>query len=219
MSIGKAILATLIYMLVGETIGLWSLIPAYFENLEVLKFYHFVNSLLLMIVVYFFVRKHRLKDQPLPQPTPAYWYGIAILTGVAFVFLQYPLIKLFNVLVNQPITQSSFFSFSLEKFKHPAIIGTILFTPIAEELFFREYQQKWLHQRYSVALVITINAFIFACIHLPYVNWIFGSPGDWGRQTYIVFFGAILQGIIYYKSKSVGPTITMHIAWNITANF
>lgn len=219
MSIGKAILATFIYILVGQTISLWSLIPTAFGYLGALKFYHFVNSLLLMIVMYFFVRKHRLKDQPLPQPTPAYWYGVAILVGVAFVFCQYPLIKLFNALVHQPITESKFFIFSLEKFKHPAIIGTILFTPIAEELFFREYQQKWLHQRYSVALVITVNAFIFACIHLPYVNWIFGSPSDWGRQAYIVFFGAILQGIIYYKSKSVGPAIAMHMSWNIMANF
>jgi membrane protease YdiL (CAAX protease family) len=56
---------------------------------------------------------------------------------------------------------------------------------------------------------------LFASIHSPYMNLILeSSKQDW-HLFYLTMFGGIISGILYFKSKSIGPSIVFHMFWNI----
>ncbi|NQZ38301.1 MAG: CPBP family intramembrane metalloprotease [Crocinitomicaceae bacterium] len=39
------------------------------------------------------------------------------------------------------------------------------------------------------------------------------------HHAYIAFFGSLILGSIYSRSKSIGPPILMHVIWNTTIAF
>ena len=39
------------------------------------------------------------------------------------------------------------------------------------------------------------------------------------QLTYITFFGGLILGTLFYKSKSLIPAILAHIFWNLTVHF
>ncbi|OJJ13956.1 hypothetical protein BKI52_45140 [marine bacterium AO1-C] len=222
MNIGQAILSTILLLVALTLVELLSFIPIVEKYVvSIARYYNFIHELLTLTLVYFFVRRFRLKDGALIQSTPIYWYLIAVGLAILFIFAMGPLSALFREIIGiKPKvvthTQSNTSPYTFYYFN---FIATALLAPIKEELFFREFQQKWLHQKHSPVVVIIVNALLFAAVHLPVAAWIFGLSNDHGRQAFIVFFGALLIGFVYHKSKSVGPTIALHITWNTLVTF
>ncbi|HAS41217.1 MAG TPA: hypothetical protein DCS93_12100 [Microscillaceae bacterium] len=222
MNIGQAILSTLLLIVILSLVTIWAMIFPDLEIFSNIAFAVLIDSLIMLLLIFFFVRKFRVKDRPMLAPTPWYWYLIAICAGVIFVFTQGPLRIIFDSIISiEPATTSTvgtLFNYQFPtyfyyiKFLSFAVIG-----PISEELFFREFQQQYLHKKYTPILVIIVNALLFGMIHLPIMEWGLGHSNDMGRQAFMAFFGALGLGYIYYKSKSVGPAIAMHMAWNATA--
>lgn len=218
MNIGQAILSTVLFMLVVTIIGLWLVIPPLIDFLLLIPYYSLITNLLIFIVILLFVKRYRVKERPLLAPTPPYWYLIAICVGVIFVFAQSPLRVVFEALIGthpEVVTPTSIKDIP-KYFFYIQFIAVSFIVPINEELFFREFQQQHLHQKYEPVLVIVVNALLFGLMHLPLYQWIVGQSNDLGRQAFMAFFGGLGQGFIYYKSKSVGPSIAMHMAWNVT---
>ena len=214
-SIQKAILATLLYLIGIELIGSWSHIAETigFENHY--KYYFLIQGTLQLIgvlIFIFFLRKRTFKN--LIIKTHRKWHLVALVLGISFVFIQTPLKWIYNFLFGTEYNIAYRFD-GLTKFKNINMISAVLMIPIGEELFFREYIQNNLQKKTSAVVAILMASLLFASIHSPYINLILeSSKQDW-HLFYLTIFGGIISGILYLKSKSIGPSIIFHMFWNI----
>jgi len=214
MNIIKALISLILYVVCSEIIGLWIEIPDYF-GIKYYSYYFFISELLLLILIIIFLRLIRGKNYKLPQVTNRKWYYIASAVGILYVpfqdFINIPYDLLFQT--NNKITYDFNGISELITINSLAII--ILF-PIAEELFFREYLLNGLKNKYSIIFSLIFSSFLFSIMHFPYTQMYFDLDYNI-NQLYITFFGGLISGIIYIKSKSIGPSILMHIFWNFSA--
>ena len=214
-SILKAILATLLYIIGIELISSWSLIAETIGYESHYKYYFLIQGTLQLIGVLIFihfVRKQIFKN--LIKKTHRKWYLFALILGISFVFIQSPLKWIYNLLFGTEYQIAYRFD-GLSKFKNINMISAILMIPIGEELFFREYIQNSLQKKTNTIIAILLASLLFASIHSPYMNLILElSKQDW-YLFYLTIFGGIISGILYFESKSIGPSIVFHIFWNI----
>lgn len=214
-SIPKAILATLFYLIGIELIGSWSLIAETIGFESYYKYYLLIQGTLQLIgvlIFIYFIKKRTFKN--LIKKTYRKWYLFAFILGISFVFMQTPLKWIYNFLFGTEYNIAYRFD-GLPKFKNINIISVILTIPIGEELFFREYVQNNLQKKTNTIIAILLASLLFASIHSPYMNLILeSSKQDW-HLFYLTIFGGIISGILYFKSKSIGPSIVFHMFWNI----
>jgi membrane protease YdiL (CAAX protease family) len=214
-SISIAILAMLLYIIGIEIISVWVLLARAigFENYS--NYYLLIQgSLQLMAVLIFiyFIRKQSFRS--LIGKMDLKWYLFALILGTSFVFIQTPLNWLYNFLFDTEHAIAYNFD-GLPKFKNINWISLIILIPIGEELFFRAYIQNKLQHKINSVVIILLVSVLFAAIHSPYVSLFLGSSNaDWHR-FYIAFFGGLISGILYHKSKSIVPSIIFHIFWNL----
>lgn len=81
-------------------------------------------------------------------------------------------------------------------------LAAVLLAPISEECIMRGLILKNLQRYFSVPAVIIIQAVLFGIFHM---NWVQG--------IYVLPVGAVL-GFVAIKSKSVLPSIVMHMLYN-----
>ena len=214
-SIPKACLATLLYIIGIELIGSWALLTEalHFENYY--KYYYLIQGSLQLIgvlIFIYFIKKRTFKN--LIKKTHRKWYLFAVILGISFVFIQTPLKWIYNVLFGTEYSIAYRFD-GLPKFKNLYTISAIIMIPISEEIFFREYIQKNLQKKTNTIIAITMASILFASIHSPYMNLILeSSKQDW-HLFYLTLFGGLISSVLYYKSDSVGPSILFHMFWNI----
>ncbi|GAB5419129.1 MAG: hypothetical protein Crog4KO_06370 [Crocinitomicaceae bacterium] len=216
--IAKAVLFTILYIVVIELIGAWILAAEYFGvEFLIYDYFEIISSVFVLISVAIFSilvnRKFSLK----PQNSHAWWYLIGAICGALFVFMQTPLNWGYDWIAgtNYDITYDfDGIPYLLSLYT----IASILLIPIAEELFFRDFLQRSLQKHVHPIMAIGTCALLFGAIHLPYENlFLFEGRSFSFHHAYITFFGGTILGVIYYKSKSVGPTIVMHMFWNLFA--
>ncbi|WP_435263489.1 CPBP family intramembrane glutamic endopeptidase [Tenacibaculum sp. nBUS_03] len=214
-SIPKAMLATLLYLIGIELIGSWSLIAEAIGFESYYKYYLLIQGTLQLIgvlIFIYFVRKRTFKN--LIKKTHRKWYLFALLLGISFVFIQTPLKWIYNLLFGTEYNIAYRFD-GLPKFKNLNMISAVLMIPVGEELFFREYIQNNLQKEMNNIVAILLASLLFASIHSPYMNLVLeSSKQDW-HLFYLTIFGGIMSGILYFKSKSIGPSIIFHMFWNI----
>lgn len=210
----KPIIYTVLYVLFIELIGAWLFIADYFEANFLIDYYYFINGSIMassLIVFTFFANNRTLK---LPQSTSINWYLFSIVFGLLYVFTQTPLNWIYNFLSGE--NYHIIYNFDgFGNFTNINVISTIVLIPIAEELFFREFLQKNLQKRSQAIVAIGLISVLFASIHLPYLNLVFGYPTFSLHHAYIVLFGGLVLGWVYYKSKSIGPSLVLHMLWNL----
>lgn len=212
-----ATFATLLYLIINELIGVWGGIADSlgFENYY--KYYLLIQGALQTIaalIFIYFIKNRTLKN--LVRKTDKKWYLIAFALGISFVYLQTPLIWVYNLLFDTEY----YISYNLDglpKLWNLNYLASIIFIPIGEELFFREYIQNNLQKKTNNFIAILFASLLFALIHSPYMNLFFEDFQQTWRLTYLTFFGGLLSGLIYYKSKSIGPSIVFHMFWNLMA--
>ena len=214
-SIPKAILATLLYLIGIELIGSWFLIAEKIGFESYNEYYLLIQGTLQLIgvlIFIYFVRNRTFKN--LIKKTHQKWYLFALVLGISFVLMQTPLKWIYNLLFGTEYNFAYRFD-GLPKFKNIKMISAVLIIPIGEELFFREYIQNNLQKKKSAVVAILLASLLFASIHSPYMNLILeSSKQDW-HLFYLTIFGGIISGILYLKSKSIGPSIIFHMFWNI----
>jgi membrane protease YdiL (CAAX protease family) len=215
MNILKAILATIIYIVAVELIGTWYFVASYWGIKYSDGIYYLVNGIIQLILVCIFIRYAKTSEAKLPQTTKAKWYILAVLLGALFIFFQTPLNWIYDLIAgsNHHIT----YNFNASRFLNVFTIAAVLLVPVCEELFFREFIQQKLQKRYRPVIAICIAALLFSAIHLPYAALLFHADNFTPHHAYIALFGGLMSGILYFKSKSIGPSIVMHITWNLFA--
>jgi len=214
-SILKAILATLLYLTGIELIGSWFYIVEAIEFENYYKYYFLIQGFLQLLGVLIFI--YFIKNQNfkyLIKKTNRKWYLFAVILGISFVLMQTPLKWIYNILFETEYYIAYRFD-GLPKFKNINLIASILLIPIGEELFFREYIQNNLQKKTNTIVSILLASVLFASIHSPYMNLILESSKQNWHLFYLTIFGGIISGILYFKSKSIGPSIIFHMFWNL----
>lgn len=216
-SILKAILATLIYLIGIELSGSWIYLlndTPFDIHFEYYVFVQGAIQLILVLIFIYFVHQKSFKS--LIAKTHYKWYLIALILGLSFVFVQTPLNWVYNILFEAEYQIAYRFD-GLPKFKSINVIGVILLIPIGEELFFRRHLQDGLQKKTTTFIAIVVASLLFAFIHSPYNNLILDSFNQDWHLFYLTIFGGLISGIVYYKSNSIGPSIVFHALWNIMA--
>lgn len=216
MSVWKALLLTLLFIILAEVSFAWLLLGSIFE-LPLWFFDHLyliASGFQLLVVGLFLYFQNRKKGLHFGK-TPAYYYPYAFILGVAYVFAQIPLNTVYYWLFGY--YRNIQFSFDPEMLSTTFFWTVVILVPIVEELFFRGHIQRRLQFRYPVIVAILVSASLFALIHLnlfaAFYNMDYLNP----HHVYITFFGGLISGTFYYLSKSVGPSILFHMAWNLMA--
>jgi len=108
------------------------------------------------------------------------------------------------------------FRFRYGEFSLPALnsglLNTVIFAPIAEELFFRGYFQPKLETRYSKWVGIIITAILFMVIHLPKILL---TPLAALVDLPALFLLGCIFGIIRDESGSVYYPMLCHAGYNM----
>ena len=216
MTILKAFLVTVLYFIAIQAV---SLIPIPIDLYLIdgfWKLHYLIESVLILGLMIWFINRHTEHQiRNLPQSTPIRWYVLAILLGIIFVFSQNPLNELWNML-NLSEHPTSFDLNKLENLAQIDVIPTVLLIPVAEELFFRQYVQHGLMEKNKPWIAILVTAALFGLIHGPFRALISEYYVlDW-HHSYITLFGGLISGVLFWKSKSIGPSVAFHGMWNLT---
>ncbi|MFX1245216.1 MAG: lysostaphin resistance A-like protein [Promethearchaeota archaeon] len=90
-------------------------------------------------------------------------------------------------------------------------IGSFVLVPILEELFFRGYLQTRLAEDFGGPTAVLISSSIFTFGHAQFLFLSF-----FGISSVIAaFIGSLIFGYLYYRTKSLIPSILMHMLANI----
>jgi len=223
----KAALATLFYIIGIELLGSWVFLAEFIGFNDYHKYYALIQGIVQLaavLIFIYFVSNRTFRG--LIKRTDYKWYLFGLLLGISFVFMQTPLKWLYNLLFETEYKIAYRFD-GLPKFKNINLVFVTLLIPIGEELFFRKYIQDNLQKKMNTFVAVLIAAIMFAFIHSPYMNLIFEFSNldlsnfeylkkNW-HLFYLTLFGGIISGTLYYKSKSIIPSIIFHLFWNITS--
>jgi len=155
---------------------------------------------LIGILVFFYIINKQLL---IPKSTNFVYYILAIVLAVIYVFSH----KYLNWFYDFIFT-TDYFHKMKPGFKVPIhtnlLIARVFLIPISEELFFRKFIQKGLQDYYNGYIAIIISCLLFTIVHLSDFH-----------NMFLIFFGALISSILYYKSNSIIPSILFHISWNL----
>ena len=213
----KAIILTILYVLFIELIGCSFFITEYFGMEDNPNYQYLIAGLIEFPLLFLFIKKIKTSERKLPQQTNKKWYVIAASLGLTYVFIQTPLNLLYNLISgdNYHIKYAFDGLIKFTKLSGLNYISGIILIPICEELFFREYLQQSLQKKINSIYAIVIISILFALIHLPYEMLFLSIIHKTPHTAFIALFGGLITGTLYYKSKSIGPSIVMHICWNL----
>lgn len=212
MKIQKAIILTVLYIFFIEFVPVWILLMEYMGIEDYDSYYYFINGGIQVIIVFLFIKI--MSPNELFQNTNFKWYIIAFVLGGIFVWIQTPLNWVYNFIAGTEYSIVYDFE-GYKQIDNLNYVAIIFLIPIGEELFFRQYIQKGLQIRFKPIIAIGIASLLFASIHLPYNALIFFGRYASPHLAYIALFGGMLSGVLFYKSKSIGPSIIMHVMWNL----
>lgn len=103
-------------------------------------------------------------------------------------------------------------------------LPALMFSPVAEEIFFRGILQRTLEQHLSSRLSTVIECGAFGVVHLCHHGLVMGAAGlGWLPVSgtlwmLLMFFTALLFARIRKSSGSLYPAMAAHAAFNLTMN-
>lgn len=213
MNVFRALLYSLLYIVFVELVSIWQLAGMALWGTEFNPdpYVHFVNGALAFIGVFLFMNlSGRFKLADLKAKTV--FYPLAIVLGFGFLFLQVPLNFIFNEISGSHYQIA--FEFEWANLITLSSFSALLFIPITEELFFRQFIQGGLARNYPAWLALVLSALLFAFIHLGLGSALMGYGLNW-HLAYQALFGGLISSGLFFFSKSVGPSILFHISWNL----
>ncbi|WP_103068134.1 CPBP family intramembrane glutamic endopeptidase [Aquimarina sediminis] len=213
MTLFKSLIYTLLFIVFLELAAAWIFIfDVEQENIFTTELYHLINAIIELILV-FSVLKITFGNITTSLETNIKYYFLAIIAGISYPFLQTPLNGFYNIIFDTSYKIS--YDYGMEGLLTWNSIAFIFIIPIAEELFFRGYLLRKLLIDYKPIIAIIFSTILFALIHLPYQVIFLNGIQFNGHHAYIAFFGGLISGIVYYRSKSIGPSIVFHCMWNL----
>ncbi|PCI35096.1 MAG: hypothetical protein COB60_04300 [Flavobacteriaceae bacterium] len=215
MTLLKSLIYTILLIFLIEILGLWIVITYEF-NLNFLTLNsRLINGLIELIIIGLFIYFYKNGKLRKPINYQEKYVVRGIVLGLLFPFFQ---ILLSMIYFWDIPTGVNFLDFKFENLRNLNVIASILFFPISEELFFRNFIQNELHKKYKPIITIFAVAVLFGMIHIMIGAIFFESVSLNYHRVYIAFFGGLISGILYYKSNSIIPSIIFHMIWNLMAN-
>ena len=212
MNFKKAIFHTILFIFLLEIIGLWILfIPDEIKFIGLIKAFHLFDSVITLILIVFISKSVKQFDILKFNKTEPKYYLIAIACGIGFVFFQ----SILNLAYYQEIQFN--YELTFDRLTSLSVIASIIFIPITEELFFRNYILSGLMKNYNPTKAIILSSLLFASIHIPLVSLFYEFMDFSFNHAYITMFGGLISGILFYKTKSIIPSIIFHTFWNFTS--
>ncbi len=214
MNIPKSIIYTFYYTIFTTIIALWAFLVPFEEYSWLIDNGHFFNSILTLGCIALFFKNKEGMDFFKLKSTKLKFYLIAFVIGLFF-----PLIRavLRSIYFQENLNTILTYQFDISRINSLAIVASILIVPVIEEFFFRKFIQGKLSENYNGLVSIIITSLLFAFIHIPFISF-FSEYIEFSMyHPFSTFFGGIIMGLLFYKSKSVGPSIVLHMIWNIMA--
>jgi membrane protease YdiL (CAAX protease family) len=122
----------------------------------------------------------------------------SVFTVIFFVFEKFNFISVYFFFNDNNLNIIYFVLFPIE----------LLFVSIIEEFFFRTFMFDKL-KNYSFQNIIIVSSILFSLSHLP------SSLIDF----MLLFFSALIYGVIYYKTKKIKYSIILHFTTNFSILF
>jgi membrane protease YdiL (CAAX protease family) len=215
MKLAQAIFSTILFYLFIELINFWVIfIPIDGAYLWLVKSTFLINDLITLILLILLFKLFKRTDLLEFKKTEPKYYLIAVLAGIGFVFFQ----SILNIIYYREASIDYFFTdFTLERLTSLNVLASIAIVPITEELVFRNYILRDLLKDNKPAVAIIISSLLFAFIHLPIMGSFLGGSMFSFHHAYITLFGGLIAGILFYKSKSIIPSIIFHVFWNLAS--
>jgi len=216
MNLFKSFLATITYSLITKIIALWIFFDLIFQvNLPDQKFHGLINGTIEFVLVLLFIWKIEGRNGFDKLGVLPKFYFIALGLGILMVPFQIPLNWIYRIMSG--FEHKIHLDLNFENLFYWNSLKTVLMIPIAEELFFRQYIQKRLHQNYKPLMVIISVAILFSFIHIHFETLFFTDMKFSAHQGFICFFGGLISGLLYFKTRNVLPSVIFHVTWNLAA--
>ena len=162
-----------------------------------------IIELIGVLAFLFYLNKRLL----IPKSANFLYYILAVVLAIIYVLAQEWLNIVYDLLFGTNYEELINYSFKIPVFTK-LLVAQVFIIPIAEELFFRKFIQKGLEECYNGYIALTLSCLLFTAAHFSDLH-----------NMYLVFFGGLIAAILYYKSKSIIPSIIFHVMWNLTILF
>lgn len=225
LNIWKALLATVVYIVVLELLGMIILITLIFpESIDLETTFlissslYCLGSLSMLITVYFVLRKYIFeKSEKVQMSFPnILLYGITtIILGYFIVFIQSYIRSAFGIIPGFEVPENITSELqNLKTWEIPILFSSIIVLPLSEELFFRGFILKGLLKKHGILLSLLISSLLFAAIHFGWYSMNIISL----KLVFITFIGGLIAGALFIKTERIIYPILFHITWNLIAN-
>ncbi|WP_238882716.1 CPBP family intramembrane glutamic endopeptidase [Clostridium sp. YIM B02551] len=163
------------------------------------------RGLALFIILRYFFKKSNLKcifKQRFKKKISLWqlFFGVLLLIGYILTYSTSIDLLLSNVQFSQ-----TFIDGSNNLLANPtyALISSVLFAPIYEEIIYRGMLLEKLSVKYNIYTSIVVSALVFAISHLNF------------QQGMTTFFLGLILGFIYIKTRSLLMSISIHLINNL----
>ncbi|WP_298512320.1 CPBP family intramembrane glutamic endopeptidase [uncultured Kordia sp.] len=214
MNVFKAFLITILFCVLHEFTWPWYYVSVdVIDSINTLDIYNLVSDCVFASILIILFISLKRKDVFEFNATAPKFYILGIILGIGFVFFQTILDFVYYFEVAPDLYN---YKFAPENLKSIDTFRSIIIAPFVEELFFRNFLQRELIQKYKPYLAIFFTSLLFAYIHLQVEGAIFDDAYINWHHAYITFFGGYILGVLSFKSKSIIPAILLHMFWNLT---
>lgn len=177
------------------------------------KFSHvsYISIPFLILFWHKFFIKDNIKSLGFIKPELKFSYLYAIIFAITVFFLVSTLaLKNFKSVISYNYSKSFFLNLPLVYIINFNASSIIFIAPFAEELLFRSIIFKLFFKKFSVSISVILSSILFAVAH------IYTGLGEELYTTIAVglTFG-IFAAIIFYRSKSIYPSLCSHILLNM----
>lgn len=204
MKIIYSIILTLLFIFLLQCIS-WSLLELNLASIFPIRLTQFIITLLCVL----FFRKSVLKIL-LKYDKQYIIYGIIL--GLLYPYLQWVLSIPYYFDI--PI-ETNLLNFDFTKVLELNSVIALILASVSEELFFKIAIQNELAKNYKPHISIGVTAFLFSLIHLTILAVFFENFELTPYIAYSTFTGGIISAVLFYKSKSILPSFSFHISWNL----
>lgn len=157
------------------------------------------------IAVIKWIFRESLADYGLQIGDWKFWIPAALIVGVVMIGLAYPSSKDPQYIAEYPLYKGA--GDSVQLFLVHAIAYLIFY--IGWEIFFRGLMQTGLAQRFGIWGAIFVQTALSCIVHI-------GKPDS---EIYSSILGALVWGILVYRSRSLWPAITTHWILGISLDY
>jgi membrane protease YdiL (CAAX protease family) len=173
------------------------------------EWYNYLSAFILLgissIIIIKLIFRESPADYGLQIGDWKFWIPAALVVGAVMIGLSYPSSKDPQYIVEYPLYKGA--GDSLQLFALHAFAYLIFY--ISWELFFRGFMQSGLTPRFGIWGAILVQVALSCIVHI-------GKPDS---EIYSSILGALVWGILVFRSKSIWPAVTTHWLLGISLDY